>query len=61
MTEEIYPETYKTKHYCFFADTCSECGALHPYRKYAGGQKRNHIAKCFPNSTQGSIINEDRD
>ena len=44
---KIYPENYKTRHYCYFSEICFECGALHPYRKYFNWQKREHKAMCF--------------
>jgi len=49
---EIYPETPKNKYCHYFTDTCSECGCYHSYRKYADWQKREHIARCFPELTE---------
>jgi len=49
---KIYPQSYKTGHYCYFTDTCSQCLSFHHYRKYAGWQKREHMPMCFPENIE---------
>lgn len=44
----IYPVPRpKTQLHWYFTEVCSECGALHPYRKYAGWNQREHTPMCY--------------
>lgn len=46
---KIYPVSPlpKSNFYYYFTETCSECGGLHPYRKYGGWNEREHVPMCY--------------